>query len=49
MESLFSFMSENAIYIVLVITLTVWFGIFLFVNSTDKRLKSIEKELKESE
>lgn len=47
MEGLINFMSENSIYIVLVITLIVWFGIFIFLLNTDKRLKSIEQELKE--
>ncbi|PJA95884.1 MAG: CcmD family protein [Ignavibacteriales bacterium CG_4_9_14_3_um_filter_34_10] len=47
MENLVSFFEKNSIYIVLFIVLVIWIGIFLFVNSTDKRLKSIEKELKE--
>ncbi|MCK5087510.1 MAG: CcmD family protein, partial [Melioribacteraceae bacterium] len=33
---------------VLFITLIIWLGIFLFLLSTDKRLKEIEKELKEN-
>ncbi|MCF6270550.1 MAG: CcmD family protein [Melioribacteraceae bacterium] len=47
MEGLTNFLHENAIYIVLIITLIIWTGIFLFLLSTDKRLKEIEKELKE--
>ncbi|MCL6100681.1 MAG: CcmD family protein [Bacteroidetes bacterium] len=31
----------------LFIVLVVWLGIFLFMLNTDKRLKEIEKELKE--
>ncbi|MFA3782367.1 CcmD family protein [Melioribacteraceae bacterium 4301-Me] len=42
-----TFLENNAIYIVLFIVLVVWFGIFLFMLNTDKRLKEIEKELKE--
>lgn len=41
----FGFLESNSIYIVMFIVLVVWFGIFLFVFNTDKRLKVIEKEL----
>lgn len=49
MEGLYSFLESNSIYIVLFITLVVWLGIYLFVYSTDKRLKSIEQELTRNE
>ena len=39
------FLSQNAIYVVLIIVLIVWVGIFLFMNSLDKRIKLIEKEM----
>jgi len=41
------FLEKNSIYIVLFIVLVIWSGIFLFLLNTDKRLKAIEKELKE--
>jgi len=41
------FLEKNSIYIVLFIVLVVWAGIFIFLLNTDKRLRSIEKELKE--
>jgi len=41
-----SFLSNNAIYIVMIIVLVVWAGIFLYLFSLDKRMKKIEKELK---
>ncbi|MBA4407010.1 CcmD family protein [bacterium] len=41
------FLEKNSIYIVLFIVLVVWAGIFIFLLNTDKRLKAIEKELKE--
>lgn len=44
-----NFLHDNSIYIVLIITLIVWTGIFLLLLSTDKRLKEIEKELKENQ
>jgi len=39
------FLSKNAIYIVLIIVLIVWMGIFLFMFNIDKRIKLIEKEM----
>ncbi|MBS4033421.1 MAG: CcmD family protein [Ignavibacterium sp.] len=39
------FLSKNAIYIVLIIVLIVWIGIFLFMFNIDKRIKLIEKEM----
>jgi CcmD family protein len=39
------FLENNSIYIVLFIVLVVWFGIFLFLLNTDRRLKVIEKEI----
>jgi len=44
---LLGFFEKNSIYIVLSIVLVVWAGIFFFLLNTDKRLKAIEKELKE--
>ncbi|MEW6195261.1 MAG: CcmD family protein [Bacteroidota bacterium] len=43
----FGFLEHNSIYIVMFIVLVVWFGIFIFLWNTDKRLKAIESELKE--
>jgi CcmD family protein len=49
MESGFlGFLEKNSIYIVLFIVLVIWIGIFWFLQSTDKRLKAIEKELEKS-
>lgn len=42
-----SFLSENAIYIVMIIVLIVWAGIFFYLFSLDKRIKNVEKELKD--
>lgn len=39
------FLEFNSIYIVLFIALAVWVGIFLYMNSLDKRLNEIENEL----
>jgi CcmD family protein len=40
------FLSKNAIYIVMIIVLIVWTGIFFYMLNLDKRIKSVEKELK---
>ena len=42
-----SFLSHNAIYIVMIIVLIVWAGIFFYLFSLDKRIKNVEKELKD--
>ena len=34
-------MSDN--YIVMIVTLTVWLGLFLFIWRVDKRLRELEK------
>jgi CcmD family protein len=47
-NGLLGFLEQNSIYIVLFIVLVVWFGIFLFMLNTDKRLKEIEKEIKQA-
>lgn len=45
MEGLYQFLADNAIYIVMIIVLIVWAGIFFYMLNLDKRLKSIEKEI----
>ncbi|GJQ62807.1 MAG: hypothetical protein SCALA702_18600 [Melioribacteraceae bacterium] len=42
------FLENNSIYIVMFIVLVVWFGIFGYLYTTDKRLKKIEEELEEN-
>lgn len=45
MNNILSFLDHNSLYIVLFILLVIWFGIFMFLLNTDKRLKRIEEEL----
>lgn len=45
MNGLFDFLKNNAIYIVMIIVLIVWTGIFFYLNNLDKRIKSVEKEI----
>ena len=47
MEGLLTFLENNSLYIVLFIVLTIWVGVFSYLNILDKRLKEIEIELKE--
>jgi CcmD family protein len=45
LEGFFGFLEKNAIYIVMIIVLIVWAGIFLYLINIDKRIKMIEKEI----
>ena len=47
LEELLGFLENNSLYIVLFIILTIWVGIFTYLNILDKRLKTIEVEMKE--
>jgi CcmD family protein len=38
------FIEQNSYYVVLIITLVIWTGIFLYMLSIDKKLKKLEKE-----
>lgn len=46
MESLYKFFENNSLYIVLVINLLIWFGIFFFMQRVEKKLTKLEKEIK---
>jgi CcmD family protein len=39
------FLSKNAIYIVMIIVLIVWAGVFGFLFALNNRIKNIEKEI----
>lgn len=49
MEALFNFLTENSIYIVMIITLLVWAGIFLYIFNIERGIKKIEKLISEKE
>ena len=40
------FLSQNALYVVLLIVLVVWLGVFLYLSRIDKRLKVLEDSYK---
>lgn len=41
------FLENNAIYIVLIIVMLTWSGIFTYLFTLDKRLKELKKEVEE--
>jgi len=45
LDGLYEFLNSNAIYIVMIIVLIVWAGIFFYMLALDKRIKNVEKEL----
>jgi CcmD family protein len=45
MDSIYDFLTLNDVYIVLVIVLIIWFGIFYYLNRIDAKIRKLEKEL----
>ncbi|MDR3627017.1 MAG: CcmD family protein [Ignavibacteriaceae bacterium] len=45
MQGLYQLLDKNAIYIVMIIVLIVWAGIFLYLYNLDKRIRTVEKEM----
>jgi len=41
----FEFLTANAIYVVLIISLVVWLGIYLYLRGIEKKLKGLEERL----
>lgn len=33
-------------YVAMIVTLIIWLGLFLFINSLDKRVTKVEKKIK---
>jgi CcmD family protein len=48
LDGLYQFLQNNAIYIVMIIVLIVWTGIFFYLLNLDKRIKRFEKEFKDN-
>lgn len=44
MDGLYNFLEKNSYYVVLVITLIIWIGIFAYLMKMDKRVKKLEKK-----
>ncbi len=50
MTSLYNFLNNNALYVVLLIVLVIWVGIFLYLFRLDKKVSSLyEKSEREKE
>ncbi len=45
MTSLYDFLETNSMYVVLLIVLIIWIGIFGFMWRLDKKLKEIENRV----
>jgi CcmD family protein len=39
------FLSQNSLYIVLIVVLIVWLGVFTYLNRIDGRVKKLEQDL----
>ena len=46
MTSLYNFLEQNAMYVVLFITLIIWTGIFVYIFRIDRKITKFEKEEK---
>ncbi|MBS1516545.1 MAG: CcmD family protein [Bacteroidetes bacterium] len=44
MSSLYDFLETNSLYIVLLIVLIIWVGIFGYLRSLDKKIKKLEEK-----
>lgn len=44
MSSLYDFLEANSMYVVLVIVLIIWIGIFAFMWNLDKKLRKLESK-----
>lgn len=42
---MYNFLNDNSIYVVLIIALISWFGIFIYLLKTEKILKRLEKQI----
>ncbi|MFA5404482.1 MAG: CcmD family protein [Ignavibacteria bacterium] len=41
---MYDFLEKNAMYIVLLIALIIWIGLFFYMFRLDKRIKKLEKD-----
>jgi len=44
MNDILNFLDKNSYYVVLIITIIIWLGLFLYMVSVDKNVKKLEKE-----
>lgn len=41
---MYEFLSQNSLYIVLIVSLAVWAGIYLFLHRLDRKVKKLEQQ-----
>ena len=44
---MYDFLTQNPLYVVLLIVLICWIGIFTYLVRLDRRIKSLEQRIKE--
>ncbi|MBI3260046.1 MAG: CcmD family protein [Ignavibacteriae bacterium] len=44
---MYDFFANNALYVVLLVTLTVWLGITVYLNGIEKKITNLEKKILE--
>ena len=44
MDTIIELLEAQSIYVVLIITLIVWLGLFIYIFGVDKKLKKLEEE-----
>jgi hypothetical protein len=44
MDSVYSFLDKNSYYVVLIISLIIWLGLYLYMRSVSKKVKKLEKK-----
>lgn len=44
MDTVYSFLNKNSYYVVLIISLIIWLGLFLYMRSVSKRIKKLERK-----
>lgn len=43
MDSFIEFLDNNSIYLVLIIALVIWIGLFTYIFKIDKKIKKLEE------
>jgi CcmD family protein len=46
MDTFYKFLEQNSMYVVLIILLVIWIGIYFYIHNIDKRLRKLEQEEK---
>lgn len=44
MDSIYNFLDKNSYYVVLIISLIIWLGIYLYLKTVDKKITRLEKK-----